>query len=347
MSTKIIAWILSFLSFFMFWSPNAQPNNIPETRVSPYGEELPPDKYGVWPTQDFTAGKAPDWLKPSKILKKIEKNNNYSWSDGFLVLHKGEIVHEEYFNGYDKDTPHYMASVTKSVTSALVGIAVGEGLIGGVQDKVVDYFPDAVIPAGQESKKDMTIEHLLTMTSGILCEAEADWNSYFSEDMTDAALWAFLLPQKTAPGKKFAYDNVAPSILLGIIERTSGQNALDFAREKLFEPLGMRSVQWDTTADGLPCGAFGISMTPRDMARFGYLYLNYGRWEDKQLLPADWVVKTPPRAMASRAYGYMFWNYRLEPFSGAYEANGAGGQFIIIQPNCDTVIVRTGDENHD
>jgi len=346
MPTKVTAWILSFLSIFFIWGLNAQPNPIPETRGSPYGETVP-DKYGTWPTEEFEKGKAPLWLFPN-VRKAMIGLNGFliggSRTDSFLVLHKGKLVYERYYNGYGKDTPHFMASVTKSVTSALVGVAIGEGYITSVKDKVVDYFPEArESPQWQESKANMTIEHVLTMTSGILCDTGEKWEWFNGDGVMDTALNAFLIPQSAAPGKKFMYENAAPSILLGIVERATGHKLLDYAQEKLFGPLGMTSVVWDEAEDDLPFGAFGISMTPRDMARFGYLYLNYGRWDDQQIIPADYVAVTPPRAMRSRAYGYMFWNFNLEPFRGFYQADGALGQYIIIMPSRDTVIVRTGD----
>ena len=131
--------------------------------------------------------------------------------------------------------------------------------------------------------------------------------------------------------------------MLGIIARSAQRDVLGFAHEKLFEPLGMKSVIWETAADGLPFGAFGIDMTPRDMARFGYLYLNHGMWNGQQIIPAWYVAVTPPRSKASRAYGYLFWNFPQFPFNfgSSFEANGAGGQFIVILPAVDLVIVRT------
>ena len=190
----------------------------------------------------------------------------------------------------------------------------------------------------------MTIEHLLTRTSGIVSDTEEIWGGYWADDQQDAALYTFLIPQKQVPGEKYQSENISMSILLGIIERASGQPLLDYAQEKLFEPLGMDSVEWDTTADGLPTGGFGISMTPRDMARFGYLYLNYGRWEETQIIPASYVARTPPRSKNPKAYGYLFWNYDKLPFSGNYQASGSQGQHIVILPGRDMVIVTTGSK---
>ncbi len=335
---KIWAGILSFFSFFMFWNPNGQPNNIPETR-SYVGEA--PDKYGIWPTNEFTVGKAPLlWGDGLRLIFSVKGNrtSEATHNDGLLVLHKGKLVYEYYGEGYDKDTPHYMASVTKSVVSALVGVAIQEGKIKSVQDKVIDYFPDAVIAKGQESKRDMTVEHLLTMTSGMPDDSGVNW-----WDAQDSGKAAFEVPQTSPPGTEWEYSGPCVHTLACLVSRAVGMNLFDYAKLKLFKPLGMTSVSWETADDGSSLGGFGISMTPRDMARFGYLYLNNGRWENKQIIPADYVAKTPPRAQNLKAYGYLFWNFPLSPFEGSYEANGAGGQYIEILPKWDTVIVRTGD----
>ncbi len=346
MPTKIIALLLSFLSFFAFWKPNAQPNNIPETRTQPFVGDLAPDAYGIWPTKDFTEGDAP-FLLPQAMTALYAakgKKDGGAHTDSLLVLRKGRLVHEYYADGWDADTPHEMYSVTKSVAATLIGAAIQDGYIEGINQKVSSFFEDAVIPEGQESKLDMTIEHLLTMTSGIVCDKDAWWDAYFAEDMEDSGLWAYLLPQKYAPGEKYAYDSVAPTILLAIVSRATSRDLLEYAQETLFSPLGMTSVEWQTTADGLPCGGFGISMTPRDMLRLGYLYLNCGRWEDSQILPGDFVAQAGPRSMAPNAYGHTFWNNEMLPFFGFYEADGAYGQFISIYPQLDMVVVRTGTE---
>jgi len=127
--------------------------------------------------------------------------------------------------------------------------------------------------------------------------------------------------------------------LLGIIERASGRKLLDYAREKLFDPLGMDSVQWMTTADGLPTGGFGIDMTPHDMMRFGYLYLNNGNWDGQQVIPESYIASTPPPKSSDSYYGH--WSHIWIP--GAYQSGGANGQKIIVIPKYDLVVVITAD----
>ncbi|MDR0532294.1 MAG: beta-lactamase family protein [Oscillospiraceae bacterium] len=298
----------------------------------------------VWPTKEFKKAKA-WWLSPAALnayvwlmAKSIGDQGN---SDSLLVLYQGQLVYEHYSKDNSAATRFPVYSVTKSVVSALVGIAVGEGKIKGADQKVIDFFPEAKIAPGQEWKRDMTIEHLLTMTSGIVCDTEEKWELVEGAGVKDSALAAFELPQSNAPGKKWAYDSAAPTILLGIVQRATGRDVLSYAKEKLFGPLGVTSVQWSATPGGLPRGGSGIQMTARDMARFGYLYLNNGRWEDQQIIPASWVAQTPPKSHRPRAYGYLFWRNHLDALGSSYGALGYQGQYIWIAPAQDIVLVRT------
>ena len=357
MQTKAIAWLLSVLSFFAVWNMSGQPSKIPETRgyvgEVQTGTDMPVDKYGVWPTKEFITEKTPPGLGPlmetAFALKGIPHGGPKT--DGLLVLHRGKIIYERYDEAWDADKPHYMFSVTKAVVSALVGVAIQEGKIKDVDQKVIDFFPDAKIAAGQESKRDMTIEHLLTMNSGLPGDDDdfSDWPVWWEANASpgeafDTGKAAFELPQQAAPGKRHAYSS-GPSmqVLACLVSRAVKKNLFAYAKEKLFKPLGMTSVTWDAAPDGRNYGGFGLSMTPRDMARFGYLYLNHGRWENKQIIPAEYVAQSAPHSKSIRGYGRLFWNFSLLPFDSSYEANGTFHQFIGILPEFDTVIVRTGE----
>ena len=333
---KRIALVLSFLCVFTFL---AMP-------VYAVGGET------IWPTEDFVTGTAPRWLcapvlEAAFVYKGITNGNVFN--DSVLVLYKGELVYERYACGWDADTPHGMYSVTKSVLSALVGIAIGEGAIGGVTQKVTDFFDDAVIAPGQESKLDMTIEHLLTQTSGLPGDDDAIANDYpwweanaSSGEAFDSGKAAFEVPQTAAPGERFAYSS-GPGMqtLACLISRAVDRNLFDYAKEKLFGPLGMTSVLWDAAADGNNYGGFGIFMTPRDMLRLGYLYLHNGEWDGVQIIPADYVAATPPPSIAGEDYGYLFWGTTFVQ-GDSYQASGSFGNFICVLPEYDAVLVRTG-----
>ena len=289
---------------------------------------------------DFAAGDKPWWIMPWWLKVQYAAK---SWiqmgfrQDSLLILHEGRLVHEEYAAGQGADVPHIAMSVTKSVVSALVGIAVGDGLLD-VQDKVITYYPGANI-AGQDSKRDMTIEHLLTMRSGL-----PDTQDCFGA--ADAGLAAFETPQAQKPGGLFSFtynSGAGPQCLVGILERVTEKNLRVFAEERLFGPLGITDVEWETTDFGSPIGGFGLSMTSRDMLRLGQLYLNGGVWNGARILPEGWTESTQPGFNTILSYGYLFWGNGSGPLmGGSYEARGYLGQFITVYPEKNVVVVRTG-----
>jgi len=299
----------------------------------------------LWPTTDFVKGTPMPWyyaplLEGYCMVKGITNGNVFN--DSVLVLKGGELIYERYALGWDADTTHQMYSVTKSVLSALVGVAIADGKIESVNQKVIEFFDDFVIPAGQESKNDITIEHLLRQTSGLPGDGDDESNviEWWTADGSGKA--CFLIPQVAKPGERFAYSS-GPGMqtLAALLTNAVGKNLFEYAKEKLFAPIGMTSVKWDTAADGVNYGGFGLSMTPRDMLRLGYLYLNNGNWNGTQIIPADYVAATPPPA--GEDYGYLFWGFSdKEGYEKAYSASGSFGQFIWILPDQDVVIVRTG-----
>jgi len=277
----------------------------------------------------------PWWLKVQYAMK--------SWmqmgfkEDSMLILHDDKLVYEQYAAGQGVDVPHIAMSVTKSVVAALVGIAVGEGLID-VQEKVTKYYPTADI-AGQDSKKDMTVEHLLTMRSG-LPDSQACFKA------VDPGLAAFETPQAKKPGGLFSFtynSGAGPQCLIGIVERVTEMGLREYADLMLFGPLGITGVEWETTDHGTPIGGFGLSMTSRDMLRLGQLYLNDGVWNGRRILPAGWAKSTQPGFNTILSYGYLFWGNGWGPLmGGSYEARGFFGQFITVYPDKGVVVVRTG-----
>jgi CubicO group peptidase (beta-lactamase class C family) len=260
-----------------------------------------------------------------------------------LVVRNGYIVTEAYFPPYQQDTKHELWSVTKSVVSALVGIATDKGYIDGVNHPVLDYFPDLTIASSNPRKRTMTLEHLLTMASGL------DWSD--SEDifvMVQSRDWPrYVLdgPMAEEPGIRFNYNSGNTHVLSAIIQETSGMSTLDFARKYLFDPLGIFDVEWETDPSGIPIGGWGLWMRPRDMAKLGYLYLNDGIWDGQQIIPVDWVRKSTEKHFQVEEplepwdlyYGYGWWLHEFGP----YAAHGRGGQFIFVIPDLDMVVVFT------
>lgn len=293
-----------------------------------------------------TESPLPDWFSPlpcraGYIWKSIKHNLTNISDTSLLVLHEDQLVYERYFHGRTKDIPQAMFSVTKSIVSALVGIAIQDGLIRDVQQKAADFFPEA--KTDDERKRAITVEHLLTMRSGLPGDGDRQESPWWRA--ADSGLAAFEMPLVAAPGGHFSYSS-GPGMqaLACLLSRAAGRNLFEYAREKLFAPLGMASVRWDAAADGASFGGFGISMAARDMLRFGQLYLNGGRWNGEQILPEGWVQSSIPRGLKDhRGYGYGYLFRQIEKkYPDTYQAQGQFGQFIDISPARNAVIVRTG-----
>jgi CubicO group peptidase (beta-lactamase class C family) len=258
-----------------------------------------------------------------------------------LVVRHGYLVTEAYRYPYQPETLHSLQSCTKSIVSALVGIAIQQGAIDGVDQHVVDLFPERTIDRLDDTKRAMTVEHLLTMQSGL---TEADSEEIWQGDNLTQALLD--LPMSAEPGTRFVYSGIASQLLAEIVAETTGMSTLDFATQNLFEPLGIQETLWETVVPGHVNAGAGLWLTPRDMAKVGYLYLRDGQWEDTQILPPGWAAAsaTPhvdsPRMVDTQiadGYGYQWW----VDGAGYYMALGAGGQTIFVQPDLDLVAVLT------
>jgi CubicO group peptidase (beta-lactamase class C family) len=271
--------------------------------------------------------------------------------DSVLVVRHGYIVFEKYPGLlYDKDMIHPIYSCTKSVIGALIGIAVKEGFIDSLQHKVVDYFSDRTIQNLDSRKQSTTLEHLLAMTGGMewdewrypYTDPRNDWIKALRS--SDTVQYVLDLPMASDPGVIWNYNGGYSYLLSAILTKTTKDNTLDFARKYLFDPLGISELNWNRDRNGIYDGAGGLSLTPRDMAKFGLLYLNGGKWDGKKIVPADFVaesVKTHHFFSASSGYGYeSWWTY---PLDGFYYAAGIYGQRIYIVPSLALVVVITAN----
>jgi len=278
------------------------------------------------------------------------------WS--FVIVKNGVIIDEFYGvderfgREFDETSIFYLASVTKSFLSALIGIAIDKGLISGVDVKLSEYFP--ALAAADDGREEITLEHLLTHTSGIEWD---EWNGgTMFHEMRRAENWVdFVLkqPMAAAPGSTFNYNSGGSHLLAAILEQATGQSAFDFAQEHLFIPLGMDSVNWPTDPQGITSGSSDIEMTARDAARFGQLYLNGGRWQDRQVISREWVEQSTTVQSAGAGgrtgqHGYQWW---IRPFGDgnydAFFAMGAGGHHIFVVPEQELVVVMACFNNGD
>jgi CubicO group peptidase (beta-lactamase class C family) len=256
--------------------------------------------------------------------------------DAMLVVRHGQLVFERYGPGYDPYTTHIQWCVTKSVISALTGIAIDEGYLGDVDDPVLPYFSDVDIWDHSAQKQAMTIEDLLTMRSGRR-PMNDDLELPTPDEMGVNSLQGAM---SSPPGTVYWYNDGDPAIVASILYRVLGEAPQAYAEEKLFGPLGIEDWQWD--ADGRGIGIpYRLHLRPRDMAKFGQLYLQRGAWNGAQLVPAAWVDRSftdiVPDAEDGWGYGYLWW---VDPVGGR-DALGMNGQRIIVLPEKDMVIVFT------
>jgi CubicO group peptidase (beta-lactamase class C family) len=285
-----------------------------------------------------------DSEKLAAMLDTIRKRGHDV--DSVSVIRHGYLVIDAYVYPFQPDTKHVIHSCTKSIISALVGIAIDEGYIKGVDQSVLDLFPERTAANLDADKGAMTLEHVLTMATGLECHDSYLYRWRGLQQMRESRDWVqFMLdlPMAEAPGTRFEYCNGASFLLSAIIQETTGMTALAFAEKHLFGPLGISDVTWPSNPQGITIGWGELRMKPHDMAKIGYLYLNGGRWEGEQIVPAAWVEASTrqqiPAGTLSDGYGYQWW----VDDASYHMALGYAGQYIVVVPDKDMVVVFTSN----
>jgi CubicO group peptidase (beta-lactamase class C family) len=261
----------------------------------------------------------------------------------FMLLRHGSVVAEGWWSPYAAEHAHLMYSVSKSFTATAVGLAVSEGYFS-IDDKVVSFFPDDAPDEVSAWLASMRVRDLLTMTAGHAEDTQAFMLAHSSGNWIKGF---FDAPLVHAPGTHFVYSNGSTYMLSAIVQKTTGVGLLDYLQPRLFAPLGIEGAQWERSPQGIAIGAYGLSIKTEDLARFGQLYLQRGRWGDQQLVPEAWIeaattaqVSNGDVAMQSdwtQGYGYQFWRCQ----HGAYQASGVFGQTCIVMPEQDAVLAST------
>jgi CubicO group peptidase (beta-lactamase class C family) len=295
-----------------------------------------------WPGKEWrTSTPEEQGLDSEKLHEALDYIRQHDVNiHSLLVVRNGYVVLDAYFFPYNNRDPHDVASVTKSITSTLVGIAIDEGKIKSVQQPAISFFPKGSVVANDERKQRMTVEHLLTMSSGLQCEPRQ--NELTLLQMKESNNWVkFMidLPMAEQPGRKFVYCSGGMHLLSGILSRVNGQSADAFARRSLFKLLEIRTALWPADPQGVSFGWGDLHLHPRDMAKIGYLWLNHGVWNGTRVVSADWVDRSTRPSTASSEYGYGIW---IKSEAGLYEAVGRGGQRISVVPSKNIVVVMTG-----
>ena len=306
------------------------------------------------------------------------KSGELGYIDGMLIIRNGKIVFEkEYSNNYDslfiitntkpgkynyydpvwhpyyKNTElHTMQSVSKSFTAAAIGIAIKNGVIKDLDVKIMEYFVGFESSNPDPRRNEMTIRDLLTMTTGISwdelsmpytdsssscvqMEASRDWVKYVLDQ-----------PLTFKPGEKWEYSSGATMLLSNIIKQSTGQDLADYVEQNLFNELGIQNYYWKHTPKGLTDAEGGLYLTPRDLAKFGYLYLNNGVWDGKPVLPDNWVQNNLSKPLDTIwpdfKYGHQWWLIPYGENKITMLASGLGGQRMLVIPEFNIVAVFTG-----
>lgn len=292
----------------------------------------------------------------------------YGNINGIVVLKKGYIIFERYYNGSTASDKWHVASVTKSIISALFGIALDNGYIQNTEQKVLSFFPEYKANEEDMLKRTITLKHILTMTAPFpfswregnkrgtepldRLRRQKDWTGYILNIMAQNGL-----------PSGFQYYTAGPHLLSAIITRTTGMCAREFANQRLFDPIGMGNIDenrsqtfgledyfgkrlkgWPSDPNGNTLGGWGLSLTARDMARFGLLYLRRGKWKDTQIISEKWITESTARSVSFKlseygldGYGYLWW---LRSLNGTdiFSAMGDGGNVICCIPEKDIVV---------
>lgn len=299
-----------------------------------------------WPTENWRTStpeqQGMDSEKLVEALDYVQKEDVNIHS--LLIIRNGYVITDAYFYPFTSGSVHDIASVTKSFTATLVGIAISEGYITGIEQPVLEFFPERTVLNVDSKKKAITLEDLLTMRSGFECINEPYEITLFQmQESPDWIQFALDLPMAEDPGTRFVYCSSNSHLLSGIIRETTGMNELDYAQDRLFKPLGISNLIWLSDPQGNNHGWGDLHLTPHDMAKLGYLYLNKGNWDGKQIVPAEWVDRATQKQVSldeGEGYGYQWWVPDSLP--GIYEARGRGSQHIIVWPEKDIIVVTTG-----
>ena len=278
-----------------------------------------------------------------------------------LIVRDGALVYERYFGDADRQTLQDTRSATKSITAMLVGAAIERGRLAGAQAKVYDYFGDRHWQQPDPRKRALTVEDLLTMSSQLECDDENAFSSGNEERMYVSADWTqFVLdlpikgyapwmsrPENSPHGRAFAYCTAGSFLLGALVEKATGQHLENFAAQALERPLGITDVHWGRSAEGVGMGGGGTRYRSRDLAKFGQLLLDQGRWHGQQVLPADWVramTTVHAQAREDADYGYLLWRFRFPVRGverGVWAMSGNGGNYVFVLPEERLVVVIT------
>jgi CubicO group peptidase (beta-lactamase class C family) len=318
------------------------------SRPAPHDARIYP-----WPAADWPSAAPADVGLDAALLEAAHRHllDKVPHIDSLLVVRGGALVFEQYMRGMTPDRLHNLKSATKSVTSLLAGVALSTGDLASLDEPLGYIMPEVFATAGDQARRRITIRHLLTMRSGL------EWAEYGPSAiaMTASPDWVrYVLDRPLAhpPGAHFNYSTGDTQLLAAALQTLTGMSLSDYARLYLFDPLGIARHAWPADPQSVTIGGAELALAPRDLARIGYLALRGGTWHGAPIVPPGWIADShsahtplPPQAddeCERLAYGYLWW---LRPQAGhdSALAVGYGGQFAVVVPALDLVVVMTGD----
>jgi CubicO group peptidase (beta-lactamase class C family) len=357
MRAALVLWVASLLTF----TAGSVPIHAPARASSQGAEASSPSVSAPWPHKtpaDVGLDPAPLAALGEQLRAQPELNVH-----AVLIVKDGALVYEQYLEGrdenwgadlgvvrFDRETLHDMRSTTKSVVSALVGIAMGDGAIRGVDTPVVDLLPEQTM-VDREAKRSILLRHVLTMTAGLEWDESMPYTDLRNSEgqmIRSGDPIGYVLSRRlmAEPGSQFNYNGGLTELLAAVVRHATGQGLEAFATKRLLAPLGIECFEWRRHANELPSAASGLRLRPVDLAKFGYLYLNRGEWNGRQILPTSWVDESLREHWQAPHFGYGY-QWRVPRFTAkgtpieAFQTRGNGGQCAFVFPTLGLVVVTT------
>jgi len=344
-SARLLGLFLAFflcLPFLTAQNASGQPN----PSVNPFEwKTARPEDHGL----------SPDIL--TELTELIREGEKYPRLHSLLIIRNGFIVLEEYFNGWKADKLHTLQSVSKSFTSALVGIAIERGEFQSVDEKILEFFPDMKDIANMDDRKrSIRLRDLLTMRSGTDYNENGPDSPHHQLNRQPTGWDKFYLdrPMISDPGTSFLYDSGGVILISALLKNRTSMHADAYAKEYLFKPLDIKKNFWLRNQEGHSHAGGGLGLTSRDMAKLGLLYLNKGRWEGEQIVPESWIRESFTMHVSFGntdsdviGYGYLWWILKPDPQGNGsqniYAAMGFKAQYIFVIPEHNMVVAVNGD----
>ncbi len=283
-------------------------------------------------------------ISSQAVLKFLEAEDKINTLHSFMLLRHGNVIAEGWWKPESAEKPHVLHSLSKSFTSTAIGLAIAEGKLK-LDDHLLQFFPNDAPADPSDNLKAVTVRDLLTMTGGHDTEPKTGKGG--------PTVKTFLAhPFVHQPGTHFQYNTMGTYTLSAILTKVTGQTELDYLKPRLFEPLGIETPRWDTSSEGYNLGGYGLYLRTEDIAKFGQLYLQKGKWNQRQLVPPDWVEQATRKQVPNdqeghskmgpdwqQGYGFQFWRCT----HNAYRGDGAAGQLCVVMPDQDVVVAITAD----